>query len=689
MILPPKGPTRSSSDNSLALGTIVTYENDGTLLLAVILDHKKDRFLLLNHREREVELPSLRIYSLQTKLPGNVSTRIDKHNYLTNLLKTAEELSQRISLEEIWSLIVDEGKEYSCEELCRQYYGNLDLEKHLALRIAVLADKIYFKRKKEDFLPRPVEVIDELKLAEQARLRKIELQNKLLNFFQQKRNNQALELPHEADEIIELIKQIAAEGGDLDGPKHKEARDFLSLCAETLGIALTGKSHERAYHFLRAVNIFSANTNLALIRHDIPVKFPASLVSEAPSLLSREPLFELSRKDYSSLRTITIDDSSTKDMDDALSLEFRPGGYLLGIHISDVASFIACNSPLDLEAQRRATSLYICDQTIHMLPEALSEDALSLRQDQKRASISYFFEISHDYSILRFYIEPSWVVVKERLNYEQVNELCENGGPEWEVLHGIAATNESRRLENGGMRISKRDSLPVIDSNNKITLQEIDEDSPGRSLVGELMVLANEFAANFALENKIPHIFRGQESPDPGYEKKLLNIPEGIARDYHARYGLKKSYTGLTPYPHATLGVKAYCQVTSPIRRYADLLNQRQLLSFLSIGKPMYAESELETIIEKTSQRLSAATYAARESKRFWLLKFLEQEYLRKGSLTGTVVRTDLKTPYVELDQVYFSVPVKLRSTPTLGQKVKVRLTAIDPAFDYVRFEEA
>jgi exoribonuclease-2 len=277
------------------------------------------------------------------------------------------------------------------------------------------------------------------------------------------------------------------------------------------------------------------------------------------------------------------------------------------------------------------------------------------------------------------------VKVAKRYTYDQVDELLEQGDASLLLLHDIAAAAEERRLRQGAVRVQKREVVPFL-KDGKVLLQEIHEDSPARLLVSEMMVLANSAMADFAREHNIPVLYRGQERPDDGRDSQTSSAaPEGPAKDFSARTRLKKSSLSFEPEYHAGLGLNAYIQATSPIRRYMDICHQRQLLAFLRTGTPWIARAELEQVVAEVEMPLQAALLASRETKRYWLLRYLEQRG-RNQPIEGTVVRTDLKTPLVELDEVFITVLARLPQKASLGQRVSLRVSSIDAHADYIRF---
>jgi len=214
-----------------------------------------------------------------------------------------------------------------------------------------------------------------------------------------------------------------------------------------------------------------------------------------------------------------------------------------------------------------------------------------------------------------------------------------------------------------------------------------------------MMVLGNALLASFAVEKHLPVVFRRQDPPDeePGTPASNQQPDAGDAAaqkpaaDYAGRAKLKKSSVGLEPGLHSGLGLDAYLQGTSPIRRYVDLCNQRQILAALQVGSARFSRAEMEEILYSTEEPLSTATAVSRETRRFWLMRYLSQRIERKGKegriITGTVLRTDMKFPLIELDEVFMPTPVKCAGPVKPGDRVTLRISSVEPQQDYLRLE--
>ncbi len=695
----PKGSSKASSPKSPSVdplvGSFVQYEDEGSIILGVVTAPKKDRYIVLNLRGREVELGKGRLYQLPGSEGNNLGSTAARVAELSALHAKIEEQAKAFDVAELWSFVHEDVRTYTVQELNEAYFGNNDLVRHAGLRVALIRQKIHFKRDKDDFEPRTVEVVEELERAEEAKRKKQAVREATLCFIDQRLSDSEAVIPREIEDNMRLMAEVASGVTHSDPARQKEGKQLARLCAEKLGIPENLAIEKQAFEALQRIGLFHRDTNLSIIRNEIPVAHSLDVLEDARRIPRvrevqdfeshvREGRLDLTRK-----RVFTIDDESTKDMDDALSLEQTQDGYELGIHITDVTWAVLPETRLDLAARRRATSIYCADQTVNMFPEELSEERLSLCEGAVRPCLSVILQLSTSYEIVSSQIVPSFVRSHNRYSYDDVDRLLEEGDVALLAVHDIAAACEERRLRKGAVKVHRREVVPFLESDGSIRLLEIEEESPARSLVAEMMVLANSVMAEFAAQHRIPVLFRGQERPDNEVEDSDSKgtAPEGPAKDYSARTKLKKSTVSFEPQHHSGLGLDAYIQASSPIRRYMDLCHQRQFLSFLRTEKPWISREQLEAIVFEVENYLQSANVVSRETKKYWLLRYLEQRG-KKVPIEGTVVRVDTKTPLVELDEVYLTVFFRPSKPAKLGQRLTLKVSAVDPHADYIRLDE-
>lgn len=678
---------KAAFDPLFPLDSIIMYEHDGTPDLGFISGMRKERYLVTTSTGSEIELTKMRLH----KVPGSFSPEMkSKEQKISFLHSVCNEAATPVELDRLWSQC-EQQKIYNETTLSDLLFCSHEMQAYVHTRFALIRDRVYFKRDKEGFIPRTQSSVDQLITDLKNREAKIKLFEETAQFFREHTKEKSLPIPEHLIPAVDIMKDCAAYLEAASESKLHEMEDLVTICERVLHMEPHGIIHDRAFHILYKAGIFKKDVNLSIIRYKPKTVFDAAALKEAEELTIPASidgyLHAGIREDLTKLQTITIDDESTQDMDDALSLVENERGFTLYIHISDVASMIPKGSALDTEAFLRATSIYCPDSTISMLPDILCKDKLSLVANAPRPSVSYIFEIDRSYNVLSFSIIPSLIQVSRKYSYTEVDGLLEKGDVFFNKLHSIAATHEGRRLAQGATPVAKREAQAVLLERGEIKVIEVDEHSPARALIGEVMVLANCAMASFFKTQNIPALYRCQEAPDPIDEKAFNQIPQGPARDYAERGRLKRSIVSIQPGFHATLGVSEYLQCTSPIRRYLDLVLQRQLLASLQ-NKPLpYSTEALTELSQRVEEPLQKANLISRETKRYWLIRYLEKYYLNTKRIKGTVVRTDTKMPMVELNEVFIIAGARIQN-PKLGAEYLLAINHADPRSDYLRLEE-
>ena len=320
------------------------------------------------------------------------------------------------------------------------------------------------------------------------------------------------------------------------------------------------------------------------------------------------------RADLTALSTYTIDDITTREIDDGLSLEPRANGDWIWIHIADPARLIAPGSPLDREARRRATSLYLAVGCQPMLPLPLAADVLSLRSGKRCAALSVGVLLNPDGSIAQHRLTRSWVQPRYRLNYEDADDLIELAPPGDDGLSRMAILLEQRarwRYEQGAVSFDRPEGR-FRRHDGQLELQVIDS-SASRQMVSEAMLLMGAVVASIGKADQIPLPFRSQARAELPVKEELERIPDGPARDAAVQRCLSRGVQGTTPLPHFSLGLEAYVQATSPIRRYSDLLVHRQLIASLEDQVPL-TNDQLADVINELDNPMRQAVQISRET---------------------------------------------------------------------------
>jgi exoribonuclease-2 len=384
----------------------------------------------------------------------------------------------------------------------------------------------------------------------------------------------------------------------------------------------------------------------------------------APPDLPVPPLPEEERVDLTHLPAFAIDDEGSQDPDDALYAERVEEGFRLFVHVADVAALVGPGSPLDQEALRRGANLYLPEGTVPMLPLAVTE-ALGLGLKEVSPALTFELLVSPEGELLREDLYLSWVRVR-RLSYREALEV--------EALAPMKALAEAflrKRLAQGALDIALPE-VKVRVEGEEIRITPLPP-YESRVWVREAMLLAGYAAAHLALREGLPFPFATQEAPSHRVEG------EGLAAMWAQRKTLKRAQLKAVPAPHRGLGLPLYAQVTSPLRRYLDLVAHQQLRAWLKGERPLSQGEVLE--------RVGAAEAVAdlvregeRRSKLHWTLLYLmEKGYEGPGVL---VERRGGQGVFL-LPELGLTAQVALSGPLTLNAEVRLRFLEADlPALE-------
>lgn len=366
------------------------------------------------------------------------------------------------------------------------------------------------------------------------------------------------------------------------------------------------------------------------------------------------------RKDLTHLNVFTIDPADAKDFDDALSVrKLENGNIEVGVHIADPSFFVRENDIIDREAQKRATSIYLVDRTIPMLPEVLSNDLCSLNPDEEKLSFSCLFELNKNAEIISEWFGDAVIISKKRFDYLGAqNILDENRGEyleELKILSGIADILEEKRLKNGSIEFSSVEVKFKLDQ-YKFPI-EVYEKKRVRTMeiIEEFMLLTNKQISRkiSILENGeksgIPFIYRTHEKPKPEKISEVINFLEKVGfeidinkdgnldskeinkilKEHRGKpdeslislsilRSMQKAKYSTDILGHYGLAFKYYSHFTSPIRRYPDMIAHRYLRKFLSGTNIEQKDKEkIQKIAEHSSEMEVKAVDAERASISF------------------------------------------------------------------------
>tara|TARA_Y100001968_G_scaffold53299_1_gene44358 strand:- start:126 stop:1400 length:1275 start_codon:yes stop_codon:yes gene_type:complete len=335
-------------------------------------------------------------------------------------------------------------------------------------------------------------------------------------------------------------------------------------------------------------------------------------------------------KDLSYLKTYSIDDSKTLEIDDAISLEKTPNDYKLWVHIASPPSYIEFQSAIDKKARKLISTVYLSTDTYYMLPEILINNVFSLSNNNIRKSISLGVIFNEDGSVSSKEIVQSLVKVDYRLNYAEADELIDYAPKEEQDLSIISAILQSRkcwRKNSGAIEILESYGKIIVE--NKIPNIKIIDPTLSRQLISESMILYGNLIANFTKVNKIPVPYRVQEGLEKVTKEKIHDSDNDVLYNFLLKKTMGKTYYSINPMHHYSLGLRSYLHATSPIRRYADLIVNYQLHRYLNNKELISKEGVEEVILEINSQgRQNIMRY--REDQKYWLIKWFENNSFKQ-----------------------------------------------------------
>jgi ribonuclease R len=475
-----------------------------------------------------------------------------------------------------------------------------------------------------------------------------------------------------------------------------------------------------------------------MAEYGLPMQFSPKVIEESEEISSEIPHSEIrNRKDFRNTTTFTIDPVDAKDFDDALSIKkLENGNWEIGIHIADVTHYVKLSSTLEKEAFKRATSVYLVDRVVPMLPEKLSNGLCSLRPNEDKLTFSAVFEMDENAHILHQWFGKTIIHSDKRFAYEDVQKIIEEKKGEYfeeiQVLNGLAHKLRKERFKKGAIGFETIEVKFRLDENG-VPLEVVPKiRKDAHKLIEDFMLLANRKVAEYVYfmkkgEEKNTFVYRIHDHPNPdkinalaifakkfghnilvGDEaevaaalNKLVEDVEGkpeqnVLQSLAIRTMAKAKYS-TEPEIHFGLAYKHYTHFTSPIRRYPDMMVHRLLEHYLNGGKSEN-KTYYEDKCEHSSEMEKLAADAERASIKYkqvqYMQKMMDQEFdgivsgvieygffveIVETKCEGMVRLSDLEDDFYEFDAENYRIFGKRnKKMITLGDKVRVRVKKTD-----------
>jgi len=597
-------------------GFVVEYIDKQRILCAVILDVKKQRLRLLTENAREVSISPNRLSHRSASRLDLALGRDRIVDMLKHLALRRNALTREIDIRELWEVLNTEQEWIDLGTMTAFCFPKNTTSDHEAAVVRAFFDnRRYFKFKNDEFFPHSEAHVEHLLAREKEAARRRELIQEGGDWLRRSLADPAARTAanngNNAKEFAAILKAYCIFGKD--SPTYDVGRAI----AAAAGI----DRPEDAFARLVQLGIMDRDENIELVREGIADAFAPEVLAQADRVAGRSRLFEAGgpRRDLTDLPLMTIDGQATLDYDDALSIQDLGDSYLIGVHIVDVAHHVRKGDAIDREALSRGSSIYMPDHRIPMLPPVLAEGVCSLKAGEIRPAISTFIKVSPFGVIQSYDICASVIRVRHQRTYYDVN-LAADDETDIVNLRHVAEKFRDFRLDQGAVQITLPDVNVWLDENGAVNLSRLNRESPARLLVSEFMIMANWIMARFLRDNGMPAIFRSQPEP----KERLYKRNEGsLFQNWMQRRRLNRFVLDTKAEKHSGLGLDAYLTATSPIRKYFDLITQRQIRAVLGLEDPYTAEG-INSLMMQLEQPMAAVSRVQHHRHHYWLLRYLE-----------------------------------------------------------------
>lgn len=631
------------------------------------LEAADDKITVALGRNKQARIPRDRIV-LETGLVVSSEEEVEEFR------RKVEDAASGIDVAEIWDVIVDDQTPAPVAELAELSWGvGADAAHHAAMAVQLDRSNDYFLYRSGRYEPRSRDAVAEIL---ERRRREAEHAEQAATLMGELILGHTVSAPTEHQEsLLRLLRDYAVHGEE--HRQVKAAKELLATVFDT-----SGDLQRRCFELLVAAGLFSADEPLEVHRARIRAAFPKDALAEAEETDVDALVRDETRRDLTGTGSFTIDDETTEDRDDAISIEERDEGAVVGIHIADAGALIPAGGAVDREADRRMATLYVPDGNVAMLPSTAVR-AGSLDPGETRAALSMTARVSGSGEVTDWAVAPSIVRSDGALSYARGDRALEDADDErHRTLSGLArvASALRRRREDAGAVLVDRAELVVRVVDSGRVEVSVRRSTPAAEVVAELMILCNSLLADFCRKERLPAVYRSQQPADLGDLAVQTEMPLQLRR-YLTMRRLVPADLDLTPAPHAGLGLAAYIQATSPLRRYPDLVMQRQISHYLSSGKALYTEEEMASVAQRAAVQLRELAGIEEQRKRYWFLKYLEQSLTEgeDGLFEAVVLENEPRRPaLLELAEYPFRIRAEVPSPHGPGQTVTLRLHGVD-----------
>lgn len=650
-------------------GTIVEYIDRKQVVCAVVLGTKNQKIRMLTEHNREVSHAEKRLAHVSVERLDPAMNRDALLAHVRDMAAKSRLLQKQIDLEALWEALHGEAVWIDLQTVTEfAFEGEISSNHSSAVMRALFEDRLYFKFDINRCFPNSPERVAQIAAQITQEARREHTIEEAAKWIDEALEDPKPSCPPDRNWIIEILKSYYL--FEKESPHYEIGREIVARSA------LDPK--DGPFGLLVKLGIWDKDENLNLHRFGISETFPDEVTGTVGGLFfDQAKRASGRRRDLTGLSTITIDGQGTLDYDDAISIEPEGDGFRIWVHVTDVSHFLERGTAVDEESLARAISIYMPDKRIPMLPPILAEDLFSLKEGQDRMALTISVRLDRSASVVDYEIFPSIIRVNRQMTYHEASLLVDED-PELKAIYDVAKKFRMFRLDSGAIHLTLPEMYVWLDRGREISVTQVNRESPSRMMVSECMILANWLAARFFRDNGQHTIFRSQLKP-----RGLLI--EGIGGTLHQNWMqrrlLSRVIIGVDPEPHAGLGLDVYVTLTSPLRKYFDLVTQRQLRSLLGLEDP-YSADELRFVIRTVERPSEYITVLQRERLRYWILRYLER---RVGQKEEALVLEKRRNRYVILLTQYMlecSLPLACGADLRPDDTIMTRLDRVSARSD-------
>ena len=685
------------------VGCVVEFFDASTTQIGIVLEEVSGKLRVLLPNRRETKLPASRALPWNSPpVPGFSSMgREDMVRLLEEKRKRREEKADTLNVTELWELAQGEVDVAPAQWFAELVESEPDVDTIAAYGHALLAARTHFR-----FVPPNFEIYDAEKVArKEEELRKQQEREQVV----------AVGAP-----FVRLLWNVACHRAVLPPKEEWPAPEMAQKLEELLRAHMEDpetQSQETLWHMLikglNEDNLLAVQLLLAWGKLPAHYNFWYDRAGyargdswwhkeekAARTLAEQARTCDLPRKD---LPFVSIDGDSTRDIDDAFHLEKRADGTMtLTLALACPALNWPFGSKFDALILHRGTSVYLPEGDSHMLPEFLGTNALSLAADEDRPALVVTQEVAEDGSLPEScHIEVCRVRLAANLRYGDCQAVLDGTAAEDSPARAYASVLElgrefatrrlAYRIACGAVILEKDEPKIELSGGGEETRVHMVAGKPAneaQNMVAEMMILASAAVAQWAVHAGVPLLYRTQNVALP---KEYVGVWRDPARMTEIMRAMIPSTLETQPRQHTALGLSCYAPMTSPLRRYADLVNEAQLIAVVQTGQPRFGRDELEQMLLPLRMALDAAGQIQRFRPRYWKLLFFRQEGEERwwSGVVTEETETQVSVALPEYDIFVRGRRRQFDERTCAGSRVQVRLGKVNPLYNEIHILEA